>query len=342
MASAITLTGLTGCSSHPDLSDHIPQSPVWQKKAKADAVCLDYRQGTISYVSENKISLLDARTGATNWVSGDLGTTYSCPLYTHSAVYYGIGTNTVAALSPTTGKPLWKKKYDDFQDEAAIRPTVSDTGIHFLINDSIISINTKSHKETWRRTEREDMWVENMTATGNTVIVTTPNGKVRAISAADGTVKWTYTTPTHARIKESPVTADNTLYFGAYDAYAYALSADTGKLKWRTKLQGVTGWSPLIVDHTMFIPDAYYFNGINTEDGHVKWTKDYDNYDKIASDGQHLVYADKKAGRFYGIDPDNGDKTWQLSIKEKMMLWCLSKNMLYITTPTHLSAYKLP
>ncbi len=341
VTAAIALSGLTGCTS-ADISEHISQSPAWHKGAKSDTGCLNYREGTISYVSENKMSLFDSRTGVRKWISDDLGKDSGCPLYTPTGVYYGLGTNTVAALNPATGKNLWKKRYDDFLDYATLRPYASNGDIHFLVNNSIITIDPKTRKESWRHTEQEDMWIVNMATAGDMVIATTANGKVRGISAADGKVAWTYTTPTHARINQVPTVAADTVYVGSYDAHIYALSTTNGKLKWKTKLEAGTDWSPVTTHDTLLIVDNYNFNGIDIRNGHRKWTVDYHDPTDAISNGQNLIYSNEKEKRFYGINPDNGERIWQLNIKEKLMHWSLGKNMLYITTPTQLNAYKLP
>ncbi|MEV7417693.1 PQQ-binding-like beta-propeller repeat protein [Streptomyces sp. NPDC089919] len=342
-ATTVILASLTGCDSGPpDLTEKIPQSPAWQKKFTSETYCTDIRNGAVNYVSGNKITLLDARSGADRWTSADLGKNYSCPLYTPSAVYYGIGTNSVGALNPNTGKALWQQKYDDFGDESRERPCASDSAIHFLVNSTIVTVNPKTRKQEWEHEEQEDMWVDHMTASENTVIITTPNGKVRGLKASDGREIWTYTTPGHARIRKEPLAKGKTVYFSSYDGYAYALSADTGKLEWKTKLGGSTDWYPLLVGGTVFLADDYKLNALDIKDGHIEWKKDYDIYRSGASVGNNLVYFNSEKNRFDGIDPHDGSVAWRLNMKEATLNWFLGDGLLYVNTQSHLNAYKLP
>jgi outer membrane protein assembly factor BamB len=66
---------------------------------------------------------------------------------------------------------------------------------------------------------------------GGLVFVAGQCGKVRAIDARNGQVRWTFATG--APIKAPPTIAESRAYVGSGDGYVYALEAATGRLLWR-------------------------------------------------------------------------------------------------------------
>ncbi|MFH1924000.1 MAG: PQQ-binding-like beta-propeller repeat protein, partial [Planctomycetota bacterium] len=69
------------------------------------------------------------------------------------------------------------------------------------------------------------------TSAGGLVFVSGEDGKVRALDAASGAVRWEFATP--SPIKMPPTVADGRAYVGSGDGYVYALEAATGRLLWR-------------------------------------------------------------------------------------------------------------
>ncbi len=69
------------------------------------------------------------------------------------------------------------------------------------------------------------------TAAGNLIFLGGDDGKVRAIDAATGQLKWVY--PTAGPILYPPSIWEGRAYVGSSDGYIYALEASTGRLLWR-------------------------------------------------------------------------------------------------------------
>ncbi len=66
---------------------------------------------------------------------------------------------------------------------------------------------------------------------GGLVFVSGFDGKVRAIDAPSGKLRWQFQTP--SAIRMPPTFADGRLYFGSGDGNVYALEAATGRMLWR-------------------------------------------------------------------------------------------------------------
>ncbi len=69
------------------------------------------------------------------------------------------------------------------------------------------------------------------TAAGGLVFLGGDDGKVRALDASSGQLRWEYATP--SPVKYPPTIWQGRAYFGSGDGYVYALEAATGRLLWR-------------------------------------------------------------------------------------------------------------
>lgn len=74
-------------------------------------------------------------------------------------------------------------------------------------------------------------------------------------------------------IYQKPTIHEGVIYFGAMDSYVYAVDAETGEEKWRTKLEGpVLGSNPVVRDNVIYIGSySYDFYALDRENGKVLW-----------------------------------------------------------------------
>ncbi|MER6357449.1 PQQ-binding-like beta-propeller repeat protein [Streptomyces sp. NPDC001634] len=63
---------------------------------------------------------------------------------------------------------------------------------------------------------------------GNTLYVGCRDGKLWALNATTGAVRWHV--PTGGRVDSSPCVADGTVYFGSEDGHLWAIGADNGRV----------------------------------------------------------------------------------------------------------------
>lgn len=131
------------------------------------------------------------------------------------------------------------------------------------------------------------------TAAGGLVFVCGDDGKVRAIDAATGALKWTYRTA--GPIRRPPVIWSGRAYVGSGDGHVYALEATTGRLLWRFRAapterrtmvygalcstwpvntgvlvrDGVAYFGAGIIDY-----DGTYLYALDAVTGKVKWQND--------------------------------------------------------------------
>lgn len=103
------------------------------------------------------------------------------------------------------------------------------------------------------------------TVAGGTVFVGSQNGTVYALNAKSGCVRWTFRASAEVRtaVSVSPWTAGGdeprpVAFFGDILARAYAVDAQTGELKWMTKVDDhpnatITG-APVVVEDRLYVP----------------------------------------------------------------------------------------
>jgi len=112
-----------------------------------------------------------------------------------------------------------------------------------------------------------------------------PEGdRVFALDAADGHVRWSFKTV--GEDMPSPVYVQGRVIFANGDSHAYALDARSGKLLWRTGLNGISTMASATTDgRNVYLPTCTLqsFPGVTTvvdvRSGAVRWRTPYGNCD---------------------------------------------------------------
>jgi outer membrane protein assembly factor BamB len=98
------------------------------------------------------------------------------------------------------------------------------------------------------------------------------DGKMRAVSATDGTEQWNFTT---RYIPSSPAVVDGRVYFGAYDKNIYSLDALNGEIVWNTTLGDDIYSSPSVSgDRVVVGSNDGLLYLLDRENGYIMWTLD--------------------------------------------------------------------
>jgi outer membrane protein assembly factor BamB len=144
-------------------------------------------------------------------------------------------------------------------------------------------------------------------------------GRVYALDAATGRVRWTY--QGKGRIKGGITRSGNRLYVGTYDGYLYALRAKTGKVIWRTKSQDRLGGrgdfysTPTVAYGRVFIGNAdgtVYAFGAST--GNLLWAREVGTYVYTAAAvWRRTVFVGTWDGTFIALDARTGEPRWRFS-----------------------------
>ena len=177
---------------------------------------------------------------------------------------------------------------------------------------------------------------------GELVYIGGYNGKVYAVNADSGAVKWQYPPETKdylAPIVGSAVVALGMVYIGDSDGKVYALDAATGGKKWEFDESEDTIWStPAIDDDTLFIGsfDKKLY-ALNAVDGSKKW--DFETEGAIVSTPvvhNNTVYFGSFDRHLYAVDATGGQQIWRFSENEEIGTqpgsWFWAKPVVYDNT----------
>ena len=176
----------------------------------------------------------------------------------------------------------------------------------------------------------------------NMVFISNTAGVVKALDAADGSVKWSF--KTDGKIFSSPEVCEKTglLVVGSSDNHIYCLNAKTGKLKWKVEATKSVLGSPTIHKGIVYIGASdNAFRAIELSSGHLLWV-----YSQIKGFIEAKPWADDQgvyigdwANKVYAFNPADGRLLWKWTNNKGRGLsaaavWPLKANgKLFVVTP---------
>ena len=182
--------------------------------------------------------------------SKSVGSIVGGPLLAPGNVYFGTSSGEVIALNVLDDGNLVEKWR---------------VGVN---NGEVIDLVDVTKAKEWQPNGRNRVWAAPVIL-GDTIYVTSMDGKLYALDADTGTEKWNY--PTEGAIVSPPVIHDGFLYFGSFDRYFYAVNAETGQLRWRSEVQAERWfWAKPLVHNNAVYAGAldgrvYVFNAATGE-----------------------------------------------------------------------------
>ena len=149
------------------------------------------------------------------------------------------------------------------------------------------------------------------TVTNNVVYFGTDSGYVYAIDAREGTLLWSYLTP--SLVHSSLTLADGMVYFGSWDGTFFALSADTGAPVWTFTAGKTIESTPAVVNGKVYFgSDDGNLYVLDQNTGSLLWQ--YAALSYVASApavANGMVYFGSYDGFLYALDADNGSFRWK-------------------------------
>jgi len=153
-------------------------------------------------------------------------------------------------------------------------------------------------------------------AVGNgTLFVGSSKGKLSALNADSGAVKWEFVTG--KEIWATPIVSDGIVYFGSLDHKLYAVDIETGNLTltWDKPFQtgGGIASTALVVDGVVYVGsfDSKFY-AVNAGNGTIKWVFDGAGnwfWSKAVYDNG-IIYVGSLDQNVYAIDSGNGTLAW--------------------------------
>jgi outer membrane protein assembly factor BamB len=249
------------------------------------------------------------------------------PAIAYGRLYFANNSGVMFAINAKTGKRAWKQRIGRC---VAASPAVAGHTVYqaFLnrqpcnskakpgrLEGEVIAFAAGFGKIRWRKrigpTESSPLVADGVVYVGDW------RGRVYALDAATGRVRWTF--EGNGRIKGGVARSGNRLYVATYKGYLYALQAKTGKVIWRAKSQdrlGGRGYfysTPAIAYGRVYIGSTdrkVYSFGAAT--GKLRWSHGTGGY-VYGSPAvwRKTVYVGSYSGRFYALDAATGDVRWR-------------------------------
>ena len=96
------------------------------------------------------------------------------------------------------------------------------------------------------------------------------NGRMYALDAATGELRWSYRTG--GVVRWPAVVEQDTAHFGSTDGYVYALDAITGDLRWRYETEGELWVGPVVIGGSVYQgPGDSHLHALDAATGELWW-----------------------------------------------------------------------
>jgi outer membrane protein assembly factor BamB len=150
-----------------------------------------------------------------------------------------------------------------------------------------------------------------ITMTDGVAYVGLASGRFFAVDAAEGTVRWSFTTD-HA-IYAAPQATNDTIYMTSFDHYLYALDRATGTQKWKADLGAASAGTPAVADGLVYAATTFghQLYAVDAATGAQRWTyatKDGVWGGPLARGG--VLYITDLSGNVYALDAATGAEQW--------------------------------
>ncbi|MCX8175006.1 MAG: PQQ-binding-like beta-propeller repeat protein [Candidatus Micrarchaeota archaeon] len=178
----------------------------------------------------------------------------------------------------------------------------------------LYSLSAKNGARRWEPVEAEDSFTSRPVEYDGSIYFGASDGKVYAVDAASGRIRWTYQTGGWAA--GSPAISSSSIYIGSLDGTLYALST-SGSLRWKFPTGGAI--------HTK--PELY------------------------SSAGSLVAVFGSEDGKVYGVETASGSEKWSYSANGKpssavyykdYFIFSTSRGRIYALSPSPICSFSVP
>ena len=219
-----------------------------------------------------EIVALERNTGVERWRVSATSEMLALPLVSGNLLYVQTIDGKMTALDTDTGKIIWSYSHDI--PKLTLRGTASpildgNQIIAGFANGKLVSLNAQTGEVNWQaaitvprgRTDLERLSdIDGLFhASNGSVYVTSYQGRVASVSAADGTIQWARKMSSYNGLTVSA----GQIYISDAEGQVWSLDARTGATLWRQdNLTGRKISSPVIIENAVVVADY---------DGYVHW-----------------------------------------------------------------------
>jgi outer membrane protein assembly factor BamB len=233
----------------------------------------------------------------------------------------------VSALDLGSGSPRWEIRLRNARIASGVG-VGSGIAVVGTMDGYAIAVNLENGDEVWRTRLSSEVLAVSPVAAG-IVVARTNDGRLHALDAPSGTVRWTVlrTTPALSlRGVQVPQVLPGRVLAGFDTGRLLMLGANRGNVLWEATVAVPRGRSDLerMIDADGYMPVyrgvifASSYQGrlaaVTVESGDPIWARDFSSYQgaDIHPDSEILVITAADS-HVWGLDPRNGGDLWQQS-----------------------------
>jgi outer membrane protein assembly factor BamB len=200
---------------------------------------------------DGKMVALDAFNGKALWTYDSGQELRNAPLFANDTVFLGEQKGIFSAVNPQTGKRDW----GGGAGGAINTPAVGDENVYFSSWDgSVRSVRIKGVIPQWKADVGEPVTTPPFVG-DDKIFLGTANGKVVALSKANGSTLWTFETQGGA-VSGTPVAAEGLVFVGGGQGTLFVLDASKGTLRYTFSTGGEIGGTPAFSGGVLFLGSA--------------------------------------------------------------------------------------
>jgi outer membrane protein assembly factor BamB len=145
---------------------------------------------------------------------------------------------------------------------------------------------------------------------GRTVYVGSWDGRLYALEAGSGRVRWSF--GTGGRVKGGAAYAGGTVFVGSYEGRVYALAASNGKLRWVANLGARVYATPAVASRSVIVGTlGGTVYALDAATGHTKWIRRTGSYVYSSAAIWHgTAYVGSYDQHLYAFDVSSGAVRW--------------------------------
>jgi eukaryotic-like serine/threonine-protein kinase len=274
--------------------------------------------GNLIIVSKG-VRFANASTGTLNGIIEHDKFSGSSPTVTNDVLYYGSGQDGyLRAFDLKSKKQKWAAFTDYWADSS---PTILNNTVVVSIQNgnSIKAFDVTTGVQKW---ETKSMNGKSNPCTYGNMYIAAAWGAIKAFDEGTGATKWSFSIDGGNESVSSPTESEGVIYVGSNSAYAYAINATDGKLKWKFRTNGDIDSSP-IVDGSLvyFYSKDSYLYALDKNTGIEKWKfqigkpADYSSFYKDSSPivVGGILYLQGRDSKVYALNSSTGAKLWEFA-----------------------------
>jgi outer membrane protein assembly factor BamB len=208
--------------------------------------------GRVFFVKgDGKMYALSAADGKELWTYDSGLELRNAPFFSDGIVYLGEQRGIFSAVNPKTGKRDW----GGGAGGAINTPTTRDGNVYFSSWDgSVQSVRIRGVVPKWNANAKDPVTTAPFVGDGR-VLVGTANGRVVSLSAADGTIQWSFDTG-GGTVSAIPVLAEGYVFVGGGQGKLFVLSAADGVSRFTFDTGGGINGTPAFSGGVLFLGSA--------------------------------------------------------------------------------------